>query len=89
MLGPNYLRTDMVRACSVLDAASKAGTAVYDLTSELAHSITGLMLGLLLRKGIPVGTSTSGPIGVVNKSGAEVLSKLDFAAVVASRRPSA
>jgi len=82
MLGPNYLRTDMVQASSVTDAISKAGSAVYDITSQTSSSIFGLLLGFISGKGLPAGTSMSGPIGVV-KSGAEVVSKSDFAAVVA------
>eukprot|EP00584_Thalassiosira_punctigera_P026441 CAMPEP_0172577492 /NCGR_PEP_ID=MMETSP1067-20121228/138257_1 /TAXON_ID=265564 ORGANISM="Thalassiosira punctigera, Strain Tpunct2005C2" /NCGR_SAMPLE_ID=MMETSP1067 /ASSEMBLY_ACC=CAM_ASM_000444 /LENGTH=606 /DNA_ID=CAMNT_0013370179 /DNA_START=34 /DNA_END=1854 /DNA_ORIENTATION=+ len=82
MLGPNYLRTDMVQASNILDAISKAGSAVYEITSETARSIVGLLLGFALGKGLPAGASMSGPIGVV-KSGAEVVSKSDFAAVVA------
>jgi len=82
MLGPNYLRTDMVQAASVTDAISKAGSAVYDITSQTSRSIFGLLLGFISGKGLPAGTSMSGPIGVV-KSGAEVVSTSDFAAVVA------
>mmetsp|Transcript_28596 Transcript_28596/g.51694 ORF Transcript_28596/g.51694 Transcript_28596/m.51694 type:complete len:603 (-) Transcript_28596:109-1917(-) len=82
MLGPNYLRTDMVQATSVFDAASKAGSAVYEITSETARSIIGLLLGFLFGNGLPAGTSMSGPIGVV-KTGAAIVSKSDFSAVVA------
>eukprot|EP00578_Thalassiosira_sp_NH16_P028669 CAMPEP_0181085308 /NCGR_PEP_ID=MMETSP1071-20121207/5163_1 /TAXON_ID=35127 /ORGANISM="Thalassiosira sp., Strain NH16" /LENGTH=605 /DNA_ID=CAMNT_0023167107 /DNA_START=1 /DNA_END=1819 /DNA_ORIENTATION=- len=82
MLGPNYLRTDIVRASSVFDALAKAGSAVYDLTSETARSIVGLLIGMLFGKGLPAGTSMSGPIGVL-KSGADVVRTSDFAAVVA------
>lgn len=82
MLGPNYLRTDIIKASSVVDAMTKAGSAVYQLTSETARSIIGLLMGFLFGKGLPAGTSMSGPIGVV-KSGAEVVSSSDFAAVVA------
>ena len=82
MLGPNYLRTDIIKASSVVDAMSKAGSAVYQLTSETARSIIGLLTGFIFGKGLPAGTSMSGPIGVV-KSGAEVVSSSDFAAVVA------
>ena len=82
MLGPNYVRTDVIRGSSFIDAANKAGSAVYQLTSETARSITGLLVGMLLGKGLPVGTSMSGPIGVV-KSGADVVKSSDFSAVVA------
>ncbi|KAL3777595.1 hypothetical protein ACHAW5_007485 [Stephanodiscus triporus] len=82
MLSPNYLRTDMVRASSVVDAVTKAGTAVYDLTSETAKSIVGLLIGILFGKGLPPGTSMSGPIGVV-RTGAEVVGTSDIWAVVA------
>ena len=82
MLGPNYLRTDLVRASNVFDAVSKAGSVVYEMTSETARSIVGLLVGVLFGKGLPAGTSMSGPIGVV-KTGAEVVSSSDFAAVVA------
>ena len=48
----------------------------------MARSVFGLLISLLSGKGMPVGTSTSGPIGVV-KSGAEVASSNDLAAVMA------
>jgi len=82
MLGPNYVRTDVIKASSIIDAVNKAGSAVYQLTSETARSITGLLVGMLLGKGLPAGTSMSGPIGVV-KSGADVVKSYDFYAVVA------
>jgi len=82
LLGPNYLRTDIVHASSPIDAISKAGSAVYELTSETARAITGLLLSFISGNGLPAGASMSGPIGVV-KSGADVVSKSDFAAVVA------
>lgn len=82
MLGPNYERTDMVRATSIFDGAAKAAAAVYNLTSETARSILGLLIGLLFGNGLPAGTSMSGPIGVL-KSGADVVSTSDLAAVVA------
>lgn len=82
MLGPNYLRTDVVKASSIGDAVTKAGTAVYELTSQTASSIVGLLVSFVFGKGLPAGTSMSGPIGVV-KTGAEVVSSSDFAAVVA------
>ena len=82
MLGPNYIRTDVVKAQSIIDAVTKAGSAVYDLTSETARSIFGLLLTLLSGKGLPAGTSMSGPIGVV-KTGADVVKSSDFSAVVA------
>jgi len=81
-LGANYLRTDMVQASSIFDAISKAGSAVYEITSQTASSIFGLLIGFLFGKGLPAGTSMSGPIGVV-KTGAQVVSSSDFAAVVA------
>jgi membrane-associated protease RseP (regulator of RpoE activity) len=65
MLSPNYKRTDMIRASSVVDAMIKAGTAVYDLTSETARSIFGLLIGILFGKGVPVGTSMSGEFEIV------------------------
>ncbi|KAL7528663.1 hypothetical protein ACHAWF_002655 [Thalassiosira exigua] len=82
MLGPNFVRTDFVRASSVVDAVAKAGSSVYELTSETARSIFGLLAGFAFGKGLPAGTSMSGPIGVV-KTGAQVVSQSDFAAVVA------
>lgn len=82
MLGPNYLRTDMVRASSVVDGVAKASTAVYQLTAQTASSIVGLLLGLLSGRGLPPGAALSGPIGVV-RSGAEIVSRSDFSAVVA------
>lgn len=82
MLGPNYLRTDVVKASSIIDAVSKAGSAVYDLTSETARSIIGLLIGVLSGKGLPAGTKMTGPIGVL-QSGSEVVKSSDFAAVVA------
>jgi len=81
MLGPNYVRTDVIKASSIIDAANKAGSAVYQLTSETARSITGLLVGMLLGQGLPAGTSMSGPIGVV-KSGADVVKSSDFSAVI-------
>lgn len=82
MLGPNYLRTDVIKAQNALDAAAKAGKEVYQLTSQTASSIFGLLLGFLFGKGLPAGTSMSGPIGVL-KSGADVVSSSDLSAVVA------
>jgi membrane-associated protease RseP (regulator of RpoE activity) len=82
MLSPNYKRTDMIRASSVLDAMTKAGNAVYELTSDTARSILGLLVGILLGRGLPAGTSMSGPIGVV-RSGAEVVGTSDIWAIVA------
>jgi len=82
MLGPNYVRTDMVRASNIIDAVAKAGSAVYDITSATAGSITKLLIGILFGKGLPAGASMSGPIGVV-KAGADVVSSSDFAAIVA------
>ena len=82
MLGPNYVRTDVIKATSIIDAANKAGSAVYQLTSETARSITGLLVGMLLGEGLPAGTSMSGPIGVV-KSGADVVKSSNFSAIVA------
>ena len=82
MLGPNYVKTEMVRASNVVDAVSKAGAAVYDITSATAGSITKLLVGVLFGKGLPAGASMSGPIGVV-KAGADVVSSSDLAAVVA------
>jgi len=82
MLGPNYVKTEMVRAANVVDAITKAGAAVYDITSATAGSITKLLVGMLFGKGLPAGASMSGPIGVV-KAGADVVSSSDFAAIVA------
>ncbi len=82
MLGPNYVKTEMVRASDVVDAVSKAGSAVYDITSATAGSITKLLIGVLFGKGLPAGASMSGPIGVV-KAGADVVKTSDVAAVVA------
>jgi RIP metalloprotease RseP len=80
-LMPNYVRTDVIFASSVADAISKAGSAVYDLTSETAQSIVGLLIGVLLGKGLPAGTSMSGPLGVI-KTGTKVVRSSDFAALV-------
>jgi membrane-associated protease RseP (regulator of RpoE activity) len=82
MLGPNYVKTEMVRASNVVDAVTKAGAAVYDITSATAGSITKLLIGMLFGKGLPAGASMSGPIGVV-KAGADVVSSSDLAAIVA------
>jgi membrane-associated protease RseP (regulator of RpoE activity) len=82
MLGPNYVKTEMVRAANVVDAVTKAGAAVYDITSATAGSITKLLVGMLFGKGLPAGASMSGPIGVV-KAGADVVSSSDLAAIVA------
>ena len=82
MLGPNYVKTEMVRATNVVDAVTKAGSAVYDITSATAGSITKLLVGVLFGKGLPAGASMSGPIGVV-KAGADVVSSSDLAAIVA------
>ena len=82
MLGPNYVKTEMVRASNIVDAVTKAGSAVYDITSATAGSITKLLIGLLFGKGLPAGASMSGPIGVV-KAGADVVSSSDLAAIVA------
>eukprot|EP00984_Skeletonema_dohrnii_P001784 scaffold588_cov111-Skeletonema_dohrnii-CCMP3373.AAC.4 len=82
MLGPNYVKTEMVRASNVVDAVTKAGSAVYDITSATAGSITKLLVGVLFGKGLPAGASMSGPIGVV-KAGADVVSSSDLAAIVA------
>lgn len=82
MLGPNYSRTEVVRASNLVDGVAKAGSAVYELTSETARSVFGLLIGLVLGKGPPAGTSMSGPIGVV-KTGAEVVRSSDLGAVVA------
>ena len=82
MLMPNYIRTDMVRGEGIMDAVTKAGKAVYDLTSETAKSIVGLLIGIISGKGLPAGTSMSGPIGVV-KTGATVVGTQDVWAVVA------
>ena len=81
-LSPNYVRTDMVRASSVADALQKAGAAVYDLTSDTARSTVGLLVGMLSGRGLPAGTSMSGPIGVL-KTGADVVGTSDVWAVVA------
>ncbi len=80
-LMPNYVRTDIVLASSMVDAISKAGSVVYELTSETAQSILGLLFGVLLGKGLPAGTSMSGPLGVI-KTGTEVVRGSDFAAIV-------
>ena len=80
-LMPNYVRTEFVFASSLVDAISKAGSAVYELTSETAQSILGLLFGVLLGKGLPAGTSMSGPLGVI-KTGTEVVRGSDFAAIV-------
>jgi len=82
MLGPNYVKTEMVRAANVVDAVTKAGAAVYDITSATAGSITKLLVGMLFGKGLSAGASMSGPIGVV-KAGADVVSSSDLAAIVA------
>lgn len=82
MLGPNYVRTEMVRASNVVDAVTKAGSAVYDITSATAGAISKLLIGMLFGKGLPAGTSMSGPIGVV-KAGADVVSSSDLGAIVA------
>ena len=82
MLMPNYIRTDMVLGEGVIDAVTKAGTAVYDLTSETAKSIVGLLIGIISGTGLPAGSSISGPIGVV-KTGATVVGTQDVWAVVA------
>ncbi|EED94386.1 hypothetical protein THAPSDRAFT_261878, partial [Thalassiosira pseudonana CCMP1335] len=82
MLGPNYLKTELIKASSLFDAVSKSAAAVYDITSQTASSIFGLLIGLLFGKGLPAGTSMSGPIGVV-KSGADVVKTSDLPAIVA------
>ncbi len=82
MLAPNYLRTDMIKATNALDAITKSTLAVYEITSETAKSIFGLLLDLLFGKGLPAGTSMSGPIGVIS-TGSEVVSSRDIATIVA------
>jgi membrane-associated protease RseP (regulator of RpoE activity) len=82
MLGPNYVKTEMVRASNIVDAFTKAGSAVYDITAATAGSISKLLIGMLFGKGLPAGASMSGPIGVV-KAGADVVSSSDLAAIVA------
>lgn len=82
MLMPNYRRTDMIHASSVVDGMAKAGAAVYDLTSETARSVVGLLIGIVAGKGLPAGASMSGPIGIV-KTGAEVVGTSDIWAVAA------
>ena len=82
MLGPNYVKTELIKASNPIDAASKAGSALYTITSQTASSLFGLLFDLLIGKGVPAGVSMSGPIGVV-KAGADVVSSSDFAAVVA------
>jgi RIP metalloprotease RseP len=82
MLGPNYLKTELIKANSPIDAISKAASALYIITSQTASSIFGVFVDLLIGKGVPAGISMSGPIGVV-KAGADVVSSSDFAAVVA------
>ncbi|KAL7428650.1 hypothetical protein ACHAXH_002868 [Discostella pseudostelligera] len=80
-LMPNYVRTDVVFASSIVDAIAKAGSAVYELTSETAQSFVRLLFGVLLGKGLPAGTNMSGPLGVI-KTGTEVVKGSDFAAIV-------
>lgn len=80
-LMPNYVRTDVVIASSIVDAMAKAGSAVYELTSETAQSIVRLLFGMLLGKGLPAGTNMSGPLGVI-KTGTEVVRGSDFAAII-------
>ena len=82
MLGPNYVKTELIKASSPIDAFSKAGTAVYLITSQTANQILGLLFDLVAGKGVPAGVSMSGPIGVV-KAGADVVKSSDFTAVVA------
>jgi len=82
MLAPNYLRTEMIKATDIFDAISKSSLAVYEITSETAKSIFGLLINLLFGKGLPAGTSMSGPIGVIS-TGSEVVSSRDIATIVA------
>lgn len=82
MLGPNYIKTELIKATSPIDAVSKAGSALYTITSQTASQTFGLLFDLLIGKGVPAGVSMSGPVGVV-KAGADVVKSSDFAAVVA------
>lgn len=81
MLAPNYQGTDVIKASNPVDAATKAGVAVQEVTSDTARSVLQLPGGLLMGKGAPAGQSVSGPIGVI-KAGSDVVSTNDFRAVV-------
>jgi len=81
MLAPNYLRTDVIKANGIMDATTKAGTAVWHVTSDTARSILTLLGRLLSGRGIPAGQSVSGPIGVI-KAGSDVVATNDVRAVI-------
>lgn len=82
MLGPNFSEVKLERATNFGDGLQKAGKAVYEVTTETAKSIYGVLIGLLIGKGTPAGITMSGPVGVI-KSGADVVKSSDLSAVVA------
>mmetsp|Transcript_11764 Transcript_11764/g.17202 ORF Transcript_11764/g.17202 Transcript_11764/m.17202 type:complete len:572 (-) Transcript_11764:39-1754(-) len=80
MIGPNYVGNKMVKATNPIEAASIAGTEVYDLTYQTARSITSYLGGLIVGNA-PAGQQLSGPIGVI-KTGSNVVSSNDITAVI-------
>jgi len=78
-LGPNYARTAQVQATSLPDAILKSTNEVTELSSEIVRA-TLTSLSALFSSSAP-NQSLSGPIGVI-KSGADVVSRNDYRAVV-------
>jgi len=78
-LGPNYARTATVQATSLPDAIVKSTNEVTELSSEIIRA-TLTSLSALFSSSAP-NQSLSGPIGVI-KSGADVVSRNDYKAVV-------
>lgn len=80
MIGPNYVGNKMVKATNPIEAASIAGSEVYDLTYQTARTITSYLGGLIMGNA-PAGQQLSGPIGVI-KTGSNVVSSNDITAVI-------
>jgi membrane-associated protease RseP (regulator of RpoE activity) len=81
-LGPNYVRTEVVHAQNVGEAATLAGKAVFDLTSETARSLLNLFSQIGSKNGGGVTSQMTGPIGLIN-TGSEVVKTNDSGALIA------
>lgn len=79
-LGPNFSSVEKIKAASLPAAVRQSATEVKELSYEVART-TLKTIGSLLVSGSSSGRTLSGPLGVV-KSGADVVSRDDYRAVV-------
>jgi len=80
-LSSNFIKTEMVHASNIGEAAVIAGSTVQELASDTAKGFASL-IGGYLKGNSNAGSGMTGPVGII-KMGSDIVSSSDASAIVA------